>query len=123
MIFKELKRLYKLDEIPSNKPAVIKSLVMVFMLTLVVSHRILNMLRNLAPEKSERFTPLRWAETFYSSAHELLDRVLALEGVYLDTFTLFMLYMGEGIDPNVNRERLLTPWVKPANYQLKDATN
>jgi hypothetical protein len=30
---------------------------MVSMLTLVVSHRILNLMRSLAPEKSERFTP------------------------------------------------------------------
>ena len=57
MVFKKLKRLYKLDDIPSDKPVVIKSLVMVSMLTLVVSHRVLNLMRSLAPEKSERFTP------------------------------------------------------------------
>jgi IS4 transposase len=112
MVFKELKRLYKLDEIPSNKPVVIKSLVMVSMLTLVISHRILNLMRSMAPEKSERFTPLRWAELFYSSAPDLLKQVLAFEGIELDAFTLMMFYMGEGIDPNVNRERLLSPWVK-----------
>jgi IS4 transposase len=123
MVFKEFKRLYKLDELPSNKPVVIKSLVMVSMLTLVVSHRILNIMRNLIPEKSERFTPLRWAETFYASASELLDQVLALEGIYLEAFTILMFYSGEGIDPNVNRERLLSPWVRAANYQLKGASN
>ena len=114
MVFKELKRLYKLDEIPSNKPVVIKSLVMVSMLTLVVSHRILNLMRSLMPEKSERFTPLRWAELFYTSATDLLKLVLALEGIELDAFTMLMFYAGEGIDPNVNRERLLSPWVKAA---------
>jgi len=25
--------------------------------------------------------------------------------------------MGEGVDPNVNRERLLSPWVKAINSQ------
>jgi IS4 transposase len=112
MVFKELKRLYKLDEIPSDKPVVIKSLVMVSMLTLVVSHRILNLMRSLMPEKSERFTPLRWAELFYTSAPDLLKLVLAFEGIELDAFTMLMFYAGEGIDPNVNRERLLSPWVK-----------
>ncbi len=112
MVFKELKRLYKLDEIPSDKPVVIKSLVMVSMLTLVVSHRILNLMRSLMPEKSERFTPLRWAELFYTSAPDLLKQVLALEGIELTAYTLMMFYMGEGIDPNVSRERLLSPWVK-----------
>lgn len=112
LVFKELKRLYKLDEIPSDKPVVIKSLVMVSMLTLVVSHRILNLMRSLMPEKSERFTPLRWAELFYASAPDLLKLVLAFEGIELDAFTMMMFYAGEGIDPNVNRERLLAPWVK-----------
>jgi putative transposase len=112
MVFKELKRLYKLDEIPSDKPVVIKSLVMVSMLTLVVSHRMLNLMRSLMPEKSERFTPLRWAELFYTSAPDLLKLVLAFEGIELDAFTMLMFYAGEGIDPNVNRERLLAPWVK-----------
>jgi putative transposase len=91
------------------------------MLTLVVSHRVMNVMRNLVPEESERFTPLRWAELFYTSANELMDRILALEGIYLDTFTLLMLYASEGIDPNVNRERLLTPWVKAVNSQLVNA--
>ncbi|OAT86336.1 transposase [Desulfotomaculum copahuensis] len=114
MVFKELKRLYKLDEIPSDKPVVNKSLVMVSMLTLVVSHQILNLMRSLMPEKSERFTPLRWAELFYTSAPDLLKLVLAFEGIELDAFTMLMFYAGEGIDPNVNRERMLSPWVKAA---------
>ena len=119
LVFKELKRLYKLDTITSEKPIVIESLVLVAMLTLVVSHRVLNQMRLLAPEKSERFTPLRWAETFYSSAPQLLNRVLDYAGIDVDSFTLMMFYMGEGIDPNVNRERMLSPWVRAANSQLK----
>jgi hypothetical protein len=79
----------------------------------VVSHRVLNLMRQLFPEKSERFTPLRWAELFYTSAPDLLKLVLAFEGIELDTFTMLMFYAGEGIDPNVNRECLLSPWVKP----------
>jgi hypothetical protein len=42
----------------------------------------------------------------------LLKLVLAFEGIELDAFTMLMFYAGEGIDPNVNRERLLSPWVK-----------
>ncbi len=61
LVFKELKRLYQLDVISSGAPAVVESLVLVAMLTLVVSHRLLNHMRLLTPEKSARFTPLRWA--------------------------------------------------------------
>ncbi len=59
LVFKELKRLYQLDVFSSGAPAVVESLVLVAMLTLVVSHRLLNHMRLLASEKSARFTPLR----------------------------------------------------------------
>ena len=99
LIFKELKRLYKLDVISSGAPDVVEALVLVAMLTLVVSHRVLNQVRFLVPEKSDRFTSLRWGETFYSSAPQLLNRVLDYAGIDVDSFTLMMFYMGEGNQP------------------------
>jgi IS4 transposase len=41
LVFKELKRLYKLDVISSGASDIVESLVLVAMLTLVVSHRVL----------------------------------------------------------------------------------
>ncbi|WP_347488128.1 IS4 family transposase [Desulfoscipio sp. XC116] len=64
LLFKELKSLYQLDVISSGAPAVVESLVLVAMLTLVVSHRLLNHMRIIAPGKSARLTHLRWAESF-----------------------------------------------------------
>ncbi|MGI6334764.1 MAG: transposase [Saccharofermentanales bacterium] len=115
LLFKELKSLYKLDVISSGSPAVVESLVLVAMLTLVVSHRLLNHMRLLIPEKSSRFTPLRWAESFYAIAPVIMGRVLKLAGINDDPLQLIIYFMSEGIDPNVNRERLLSPWVKAAN--------
>jgi hypothetical protein len=40
-----------------------------------------------------------------------------------DAFTTLMFYMGEGIGPNVNRERLLSPWVQSVNYQSSSGSN
>ncbi|MDD3655087.1 MAG: IS4 family transposase [Desulfotomaculaceae bacterium] len=117
LLFKELKSLYQLDVISSGAPAVVESLVLVAMLTLVVSHRLLNHMRLLAPEKSTRFTPLRWAESFYAIAPVIMSRVLKAVGIDEDPFQLIIYFMGEGIDPNVNRERLLSPWVKAVNSQ------
>ena len=111
LVFKELKSLYKLDVISSGTPAVVESLVLVAMLTLVVSHRLLNHMRILAPEKSARFTPLRWAESFYAIAPVMMGRVLKAAGIDEDPLMLIIYFMGEGIDPNVNRERLMSPWV------------
>ena len=111
LVFKELKSLYKLDVISSGAPAVVESLVLVAMLTLVVSHRLLNHMRLLAPEKSARFTPLRWAESFYAIAPVMMGRVLKAAGIDEDPLMLIIYFMSESIDPNVNRERLLSPWV------------
>jgi putative transposase len=121
LLFKELKRIYQLDVISSGAPDVVESLVLVAMLTLVVSHRILNHMRMLAPEKSARFTPLRWGDVFYGAAVFLMVRVLESIGVKGDPFMLHIYFMGEGVDPNVNRERLLSPWVQAANFQLDNA--
>lgn len=123
LVFKELKRLYQLDVISSGAPAVVESLVLVAMLTLVVSHRLLNHMRMLAPEKSTRFTPLRWAESFYSIAPVMMGRVLKAAGIDEDPLLLIIYFMGEGVDPNVNRERLLSPWVKADNSQVLDTTD
>ncbi|NPV72361.1 MAG: IS4 family transposase [Pelotomaculum sp.] len=123
LIFKELKRLYQLDVISSGAPAVVESLVLVAMLTLVVSHRLLNHMRLLAPEKSARFTPLRWAESFYAIAPVMMGRVLKVAGIDEDPMLLIIYFMGEGVDPNVNRERLLSPWVKAANSQALNTTD
>lgn len=117
LLFKELKSLYKLDVISSGSPAVVESLVLVAMLTLVVSHRLLNHMRLLIPEKSSRFTPLRWAESFYAIAPVIMGRVLKLAGIDDDPLQLIIYFMSEGVDPNVNRERLLSPWVKAVNSQ------
>lgn len=117
LVFKELKSLYQLDVISSGAPAVVESLVLVAMLTLVVSHRLLSHMRMLAPEKSARFTPLRWAESFYAIAPVIMSRVLKAAGIDEAPLLLIVYFMGEGVDPNVNRERLLSPWVKTAYSQ------
>jgi len=117
LVFKELKRLYQLDVISSGAPAVVESLVLVAMLTMIVSHRLLNHMRLLFPEKSARFTPLRWAESFYAIAPVMMGRALKAAGIDEDPLLLIIYFMGEGVDPNVNRERLLSPWVEAANSQ------
>lgn len=115
LVFKELKRLYKLDVISSAENDVVEALVLVALLTLVVSHRVLNHMRTLAPEHSARFTPLRWAETFYSAAPFLMRSVVEVAGVTDDPFVAISFFMSEAVDPNVNRDRLLTPWVNASN--------
>jgi hypothetical protein len=86
-------------------------------------YRALNQMRLLAPEKSERFTSLRWAETFYAAVPWVMTRVLEYEIIDADPLMLLMFFMDESVDPNVNRKRLLSPWVKAAKSQLINTTN
>jgi len=80
-------------------------------------------MRLLAPEKSARFTPLRWAESFYAIAPVIMGRVLKAAGIDENPHLLIVYFMGEGVDPNVNSERLLSPWVKAANSQVLNTTD
>jgi IS4 transposase len=116
LIFKELKRLYKLDVISSGAPDTVESLVLVAMLTLVVSHRLLNQVRLLDPDRSHRYTPLRWGEAFFTAASTIMSQTLKYGGIEDNPTMILLFLMEEGVDPNVHRKRLLSQWVK-ANSQ------
>ncbi|WP_422880273.1 transposase [Moorella sulfitireducens] len=64
LIFKELKRIYQLDVINSGKNEVVESLVLVAMLTLVVSHRVLNFMRRIARKKGTAGPPCDGLKSF-----------------------------------------------------------
>ena len=112
LLFKERKRLYPLDVITSAAPVVVEALVLTALLTLVVSHRILNHLRRLVPGQATRCTPLRWADVFAAATIRLLPQVLAVAGVTDDPFWVMLFMMQEAPDPNVTRDRLLDPWIQ-----------
>ncbi len=79
--------------------------------------RFMVLLKNSQFLRPASFTPLRWAESFYAIAPVMMGRVLNAAGIDEDPFMLIVYLMGESIDPNVSRERLLSPWVKAANSQ------
>ena len=111
LIFKELKSHYHLDQIPSENPEIVKCLIWVAILTLMCSRRILRLIRNANLEKANRYTHLRWAKVFTNLADRLLTEVLECVGIKPDTLTLYNIYLGQGCDPNVKRERLMVQWV------------
>jgi putative transposase len=111
LIFKELKSHYRMDQIPSANPAIVKCLIWIAILTLMCSRRILRLIRNANPENANRYTPLRWAKVFTEQADRLLTGGLEFMGLKLDMLTLYNIYLGQGCDPNVKRERLMDRWV------------
>jgi IS4 transposase len=111
LIFKELKSHYRMDQIPSENPNIVKCLIWVAILTLMCSRRILRLIRNANPENANRYTHLRWAKVFTEQADRLLTEVVECMGLKLDMLTLYNIYLGQGCDPNVKRERLMERWV------------
>ena len=111
MVFKELKSYYRMDQINSKNTDIIKSLVWVSILTLICSRRVLQLIRNVDPEKANRYTHLRWAKVFGEHAHQLLKEVLESMEMHLDMLVLYDVYLNHGCDPNIKRERLMEGWV------------
>ncbi|MEW6082274.1 MAG: IS4 family transposase [Bacillota bacterium] len=116
LVFKELKRVYQLDVLNSAKSEVVEALVLVAMLTLVVSRRILNFLRQVAPDKAFRLTNGRWAEMFHFTSGRLMENTLRSSGITEDPFLLMLFYLFEAPDPHVNRKRLMDPWVEIPSF-------
>nr|QNO51271.1 hypothetical protein ILBEGJOJ_00001 [Methanosarcinales archaeon ANME-1 ERB6] len=111
LIFKELKSHYRMDQIQSANPDIVKCLIWVAILTLMCSRRILRLIRNANPENANRYTHLRWAKVFTEQADRLLTEVLECMELKLDMLTIYDIYLGQGCDPNVERERLMERWV------------
>jgi len=111
LVFKELKSNYRMDQIPSKNPNIVKCLIWVAILTLMCSRRILRLIRNANPENANRYTHLRWAKVFTEQADRLLNEVLECMGLKLDMLTLYDICIGQGRDPNDKRERLMERWV------------
>jgi len=102
---------YKDKMIPSTNSNIVKCLIWVTILTLMRSRRILHLIRNANPENAHRYTHLRWAKVFTEQADRLLNEVLECMGLRRGMLTLYEIYLGQGCDPNVERERLMERWV------------
>jgi hypothetical protein len=79
MIFKELKSIYRLDQLPSKKKPVIEALVCIALLGFIVGRRILFGLRDGYDISASRSPERLFAKVFANIASEIL-RVLFLEG-------------------------------------------
>lgn len=75
LLFRELKSQYRLDELPSSKPQIVKVLILASVLTLVVSRVLLGLFREVAEERGEDviFPPERFARVFESFAPTIAD--------------------------------------------------
>ena len=111
LLFKELKSVYRLDEIHSANPSVVKCLIWVSILTMICSRQMLRLVKSLDKKNAHLYTHLQWAKAFMEGSHRLLEEVLKSMNLELDMITYFQIMMGHGKTPNINRERLMDKWL------------
>jgi len=108
LLFKELKRHYRLEDMPSAKRPIVEALLYAAILTLIVSRRLLALVRAALGPRGERVPNQRWAAVLESVAQELLLIVLLpprQTRQLLHRVTLTLLH--EAVDPNKARPPLL----------------
>ena len=112
LLFKELKSKYALDVLETKNVQVIEALIWTAMLTLIVSRRIYNLVRNSSSnsEKMVRYTQLRWSTIFAENASDLLTVILKDCGIERTFETVMSVYDSQALDPHVNRERFRDEW-------------
>lgn len=108
LLFKELKTYYRIEDLPSRKPAVVEALVYAALITMAASRRLLAAVRKRQPRLAQRLPEHRWAAIFTSVAQDLLliaTRRFSAVRQLLRTLTTIILY--EAKDPNLKRHGLL----------------
>ena len=108
LAFREMKSHYRLEQMPSRKPAVVEALVLTSLITMMVSKQLLEAVRQRLQEKAGRLREERWAALLASVAADVLDVVLLparAAGVLARRLEPMLLH--EAIDPNAKRKSLL----------------
>jgi putative transposase len=108
LLFKELKRHYRIDQMPSRKREIVEALLYAAILTLIVSRRLLELVRRALASLADRLPPQRWAAVLESVSSELLLIVTRppreLKEI-LKRVNATLLH--EAVDPNARRPGLL----------------
>jgi putative transposase len=108
LVFKELKSHYRLDELPTRKAPVVEALLLASIITLLVSRRLLDAVRQRLKRLRHRIPEGRWAALFAAVASSILDLVLLpLRTSRALARRLEPMLLREAIDPNASRILLL----------------
>lgn len=108
LLFKSLKSHYRLEDMPSSKKVVVEALLYAAFLTMLVSRRLLAMVRRHLAALADRIPEQRWAAVFTSVAHELMVAVVSpRRKVRLLLQRVHRVLLHEAVDPNAARHGLL----------------
>ena len=108
LLFREMKQHYRLEDLPSRKPEVVRALVYAAVLTMLASRTLLHAVRQALGTTGARLKEHRWATIFTTIAADLLlllARPPRETGVLNQLLCRLLLH--EAPDPNVKRRSLL----------------
>lgn len=115
LLFRELKRVYGLDEVTSSKPEVVEALILVGLLSLVISRTLRELFIEIIEEQQEdrsddastsSLLPReRWARAFSRRSDQILCRVA--ERLGYEPPSLVKSLLNDALDPNAHRSLLL----------------
>jgi IS4 transposase len=107
LFFRELKSIYRADQMPSRKRRVVETLLYAAILTFIVSRLLLAELRRRLGARGRRVTDERWAAVFAAVARDILKVVLRRTAdVAFLTRDLSRYLLHEAVDPNLGRALL-----------------
>lgn len=122
LFFRELKRRYRIDDMPSAKRHIVEALVWAALITFVVSRELLAALRRKLGRLGDRVPEERWAGLFAEVAGDLLRLVLAATSVAaLLAGALEATLLHEAVDPNAGRALLLRRVESRSQFQHRVA--
>lgn len=108
LLFKELKQCYRADQMPSRKREIVEALLYAAVLTLIVSRRLLDLVRKRLKKLADRLPFQRWAMVVGTVAADLLliatQPPRAIEGVVKRVNAVLL---HEAVDPRKTRPGLL----------------
>jgi IS4 transposase len=108
LLFREMKQHYRLEDLPSRKPEVVKALFYVAALTMLASRVLLNAVRRVFGSAGARLKEQRWVAIVTTiGADLLLLLVRPPRETGVPNQLLFRLLLHEDPDPNVRRNSLL----------------
>lgn len=108
LLFKELKRHYHLEEMPSANPHVVEALLHAAIVTLVVSRALLEVVRQHLGASAERTPTQRWAAVLEAVAADVLEiATTAIRRSRDLAARIGRVLLHEALDPNAGRLPLL----------------
>ncbi len=100
-----------MDVVNTKNPQIVEAYIWMAILTLIVSRRIYNIIRENNPKKDIiRYTQLRWSKIFAENADIQLTLILAYYGIKRTFNTVMDVYLSQALDPHVNRDHLMDKW-------------